>query len=58
MFATGFIIGSIAGTVMCLVTAVLHGFADGIALGRGGETPVRPTLVPLQVTPVSRSSLN
>ena len=56
MFATGFIIGSISGTVMCLVSALRHGMADGLGIGR--RAPLRPALVPLHVSGVSRASLN
>jgi hypothetical protein len=53
MFATGFVLGSITGTVLCLVSAVLHRLSEA-----GGPVAARPLLVPLHVTGVSRASLN
>ena len=55
MFATGFIIGSISGTVACLISAALH----WLGLFPSAARPaVRPALVPLHVSGVSRASLN
>lgn len=54
MYATGYLIGSIGGAVACLVAAVLHRLAADLE----AQAAVRPALVPLHVSGVSRASLN